>query len=112
MKTRLVAFSLAAMSFAGAAAHAAETTDPMQTYMDNCVECHGPDAKGVKGAGVDLTKSTFLKGTDAAFMEFLKVGRAAADRKTKTGQLMPAFDYLSDTEMRAIMTFLDGKKAK
>ena len=113
MTPRLLALSFAAVTLSGGFARAAETADPMQTYMDNCVECHGPDAKGVKDAGVDLTKSPFVKGlTDSQFIEFLKVGRAAADKKSKTGQLMPAFDYLSDTEMRAIITFVDGKKAK
>lgn len=113
MITRSITFSLAtAVILTGGFARAADSADPTATYMDNCVECHGPDAKGVKDSGVDLTKSAFLKGTDSDFMEFLKVGRAAADRKSKTGQLMPAFDYLSDTEMRAIITFLDGKKAK
>ncbi len=113
MNTRCVAFSLAAMSLMGGGARAADMADPTQTYMDNCVECHGPDAKGVKGAGVDLTASPFVKKvSDAQFIEFLKVGRAAADRASKTGQLMPAFDYLTDTEMRAVIVFLDGKKAK
>ena len=113
MNTRRIALCLAAaVILSGGGVRAADMADPTATYMDNCVECHGPDAKGVKDSGVDLTKSAFLKGTDSALMEFLKVGRAAADRKSKTGLLMPAFDYLSDTEMRAIITFLDGKKAK
>src|SRR3954462_7472949 len=113
MNTRLLALSFACVVFAGAAAHAAENADPTATYMDNCVECHGPDAKGVKGAGVDLTASAFVKKvTDAQFIEFLKVGRAASDRASKTAQLMPAFDYLSDAEMRAVIVFVDGKKAK
>ena len=91
-------------------AHAADAVDPLQTFKDNCVECHGEDAKGLKDAGLDLTTSAFVKGmTDAQFAEFLKVGRAAADRTSKTGQLMPAFDYLSDAEMKAVIAFVRGK---
>ncbi len=109
MSFRFIVIALAAAVGASPIA-AADAPDPKQTFKDNCGECHGEDAKGLKDAGLDLKASAFVKGlTDAQFVEFLKVGRAAADRASKTGQLMPAFDYLSDDEMKAVIAFVRGK---
>ncbi len=61
-----------------------------ELYMGTCVSCHGPDAKGIKGLGKDLTDSEFVQtNTPEELVDFLKEGRAAGDPLNDTGVDMP-----------------------
>jgi mono/diheme cytochrome c family protein len=103
-----------AAAMAGLANRAGATepaaTAPQQVFADNCAACHGDDARGVKDQGVDLTTSDFVKRMDDdAFAAFLMVGRQPAERGSRTGQLMPAFDYLTPEETRAAIAFVRAR---
>jgi mono/diheme cytochrome c family protein len=88
-------------------AAAAMAADAKQTFIDNCGSCHGDDAKGLKDLGVNLTASDFVKQMkDTQFADFLMIGRQPAERGSKTGQLMPAFDYLTPEETAAVIAFV------
>ena len=85
----------------------AADTAAAEIFRDNCASCHGEDAKGLKDLGVDLTVSPFVKQMDdAQFAEFLKIGRQATERGSRTGQMMPAFDYLTPEETAAAIAFV------
>ena len=81
--------------------------DPKSTFLDNCSACHGENAEGVKDLGVNLTTSDFVKTmSDGDFAAFLKIGRQPTERDSKTKQLMPAFDYLSEDETKVVIAFV------
>ena len=55
-----------------------------------CSACHGPDAKGLKGLGKDLTHNDFIKGmTDEQFLHYVNTGRSVDDPRNTTGIPMP-----------------------
>lgn len=59
-------------------------------YVQYCSACHGPDAKGLKGLGKDLTASDFIRNlSDEEFLHYVQVGRAADDPLNTTGIPMP-----------------------
>ncbi|MDP6460848.1 MAG: cytochrome c [Gemmatimonadota bacterium] len=60
-------------------------------YLSTCMACHGMNAEGVPGLGPGMRENAFVSGLDdRAFVEFLKVGRAADDPANTTGiPMMP-----------------------
>lgn len=78
----------------------------------SCVVCHGPDARGIKGLGKDLTSSYFVSSeTDEALVAFLKVGRDAADPKNTSKVAMPARGgnmALTDQHLGDVVAFMRG----
>lgn len=59
-------------------------------FEGTCVACHGPDAKGIKGLGKDLTTSEWAKGkSDPDLILFLTKGRPSSDPLNTTGVDMP-----------------------
>ena len=78
-------------------------------FVDYCSACHGEDARGAEGLGVDLVTSQFVAGLDDAGMrEFLIAGREEAAPDSVTGELMPAFDWLEEDELTGIVEYLRG----
>ena len=54
-----------------------------------CADCHGLDARGVPGRGLDLVRSDFVRGlSDADLAEFVRRGRAIDDPANTSGQAM------------------------
>jgi len=59
-------------------------------YMQSCTACHGPDAKGIKGLGKDLTNNEYIKThTDEELLKYVLVGRMPDDPLNTTGVAMP-----------------------
>ena len=78
-------------------------------FVDYCSACHGEDARGAEGLGVDLVTSQFVAGLDdAGLREFLIQGREETAPDSVTGELMPAFDWLEENELTAIVEYLRG----
>jgi cytochrome c oxidase cbb3-type subunit III len=65
------------MAQAGAAAISEQVRAGRELFAANCAFCHGPDARGGAEGGVDLTKSSLVRGDSGGknLGEFLKVGR-------------------------------------
>lgn len=61
-----------------------------QLFTATCVSCHGPEAKGIKGLGKDLTASEFVKGQSVVDLsKFLAKGRPSSDPLNTTKVDMP-----------------------
>lgn len=68
-----------------------------QLYMQNCAACHGSQGRG--GVGVPLALEDFLAHVpDSYLFDTIRHGRP--------GRVMPAFDRLSDADIRAIVRFI------
>lgn len=82
-----------------------------QTFIDNCSACHGENARGIEGQGANLVASAFVKKLDdAALMDFIKMGRQPDDPDSKLKLLMPAFDYLTDDEIKQAIAYIRSVK--
>jgi mono/diheme cytochrome c family protein len=80
---------------------------PPQVYIDQCAACHGEDAHGVKDQGASLVTSAFVKrATVDELKTFIMSGRQPDAPDNVTKLLMPAFDYLTDDEMSAVIAFV------
>lgn len=68
-----------------------------QLYVTHCSSCHGLDGMG--GVGVPLALASFLNSVSD---EFLK----KTIRHGRPGRIMPAFVYLSDAQLDAIVKYI------
>ena len=72
-----------------------------------CASCHGPDAKGVKGLGPDLTDATWLHG-DGSTDFVMKLVRSGVMSPKKSAAIMPPFggSPLDDRQLRAVAMYV------
>ena len=78
-------------------------------FSAQCVACHGADAKGVEGLGLDLTASELVANSSTAeLVEFLKVGRMPTDPASVTGIPMPGFAWMQPADLNAVASYLKG----
>lgn len=80
-------------------AHVSAAPDGDKLYARHCASCHGNDGKG--GVGVPLALPSFLGGVSD---EYLK----KTIRHGRPGRIMPAFNFLSDAQLGAIVKHLRG----
>jgi alcohol dehydrogenase (quinone), cytochrome c subunit len=87
--------------------NASALAGPPQIYIDQCAACHGEDARGVKDQGASLVSSAFVKRATADDLKsFIMSGRQPDAPDSAMKLLMPAFDYLTDDEMNAVVAFV------
>lgn len=95
---------------APAAAVAAVTgaADPgAALFAVQCVACHGANAQGVTGLGVNLVESKLVSGSSSdELVAFLKAGRAADAPDSTTKVPMPAFAWMSAGDLTALAGYL------
>lgn len=104
----LVAAALAMVACVGVAA-----ADSNPQFEQNCVMCHGADARGVEGLGVDLVDSAFVaKSSAAELVAFLKQGRMPDDPASRTQRPMPGFSWIAETDLQAIASYLKNTVSK
>lgn len=59
-------------------------------FVTYCSACHGPDAKGIKGLGRDLTHNEWVQAlSDKEFLEYVNTGRPVDDPRNQSGVPMP-----------------------
>jgi cytochrome c oxidase cbb3-type subunit 3 len=68
-----------------------------ELYVRHCSSCHGNDGKG--GVGVPIALTSFL---DSVSNEYL----IKTIRHGRPGRIMPAFDFLSDAQVSAIVNYV------
>jgi len=87
-----------------------DATKGKETFLSTCVACHGPDAKGVKGLGKDMTVSKFIASkSDDELLAFVKTGRPVNDPLNTTGVLMPpkgGNPAMSDEDILNVIAFI------
>ena len=90
------------------AACAAEADSP--EFQQNCVACHGVDAKGVEGLGVNLIESPFVGRTSGKdLVAFIRQGRLPDDPNSRTGRPMPGFSWIPEADLQAIAAFVKSR---
>ncbi len=94
---------------AGGGGGGGDVAKGQELYNTTCASCHGTDAKNPT-IGKDLIASTFVKDTgDTQLVDFIKVGRGAADPANTTGTAMPANGgnpSLTDDDLKEIVAYL------
>lgn len=82
------------------------------TFAEVCAPCHGHEAKGIEGIGLDLTESGLVGGlTTARLADFIAMGRGLNNPFNTTGIRMPARGGradLSDQDLLNIAAFLQS----
>ena len=78
-------------------------------YGANCSACHGQDAKGVQGLGLNLVDSQLVADSSAEeLVAFLKAGRAGDSPDNSTGVPMPSFIWMSDEDLVEITGYVQS----
>ena len=81
-----------------------------KVYKQTCSACHGMDAEGVPNLGKGLRANAFVRDTkDAKLIEFLVIGRPAADPMNTTGIDMPpkgGNPTLTDKDLADVAAYL------
>jgi putative heme-binding domain-containing protein len=97
----LLGWVLATLLFVGAQATNSPPSDPADVqaggalFRERCADCHGADAKGVRGP--DLTRLWTTEGSDERVFQAIRSG--------VPGSIMPP-SQAPDTELRAIVAYL------
>jgi len=76
-------------------------------YATNCVACHGADATGVQGLGLNLVESDLVTTSSAEeLVVFLQNGRAPDSPDSVTGVPMPAFAWMDAEDLNEVAGYL------
>lgn len=77
-----------------------------------CITCHGPDGRGIRGLGRDLTHSLFIcEQRDTALSAFIAKGRLVSDPLNLTKVEMPprgGRPDMTEENVAQVVTFLRG----
>jgi mono/diheme cytochrome c family protein len=85
---------------------AAQPAPGARVYLQNCIGCHGPNGQGL-GMQPPLSGSMTVNGDPAALTAWVGFGvRPATSPAGQYRALMPAFHYLKDEELAAVLTHL------
>ncbi|NNC63331.1 MAG: cytochrome c [Gammaproteobacteria bacterium] len=93
---------------AGASAQTAadvSAVDGEEIYARDCLACHMSDGRGVPGMNPALIGSAWVAGSPDALAGFILTGGYGPD------VLMARFDYLSDAELAALMSYIRNEFA-
>jgi glucose/arabinose dehydrogenase/cytochrome c553 len=93
---------------------AADTGPGAKLYQIACATCHMPDGSGVPGLQPALVGSKVVSGPAATLVKVILLGpeKALPAHKPTSGNVMPAFDSLSDEDVAAIATYVRKTFAK
>lgn len=79
-------------------------------YNEHCAVCHMPDGKGVPNFQPGLVDSAIVSGDLARLEIVVRAGSAAlSERENEFGTEMPPFGFLTNDEVRAIISFMRRK---
>ncbi|GAB3163604.1 PQQ-dependent sugar dehydrogenase [Telluribacter humicola] len=84
-----------------------ESSDAASLYQSYCQSCHKEDGRGVAGSFPSLVSSSRLSGEKSTLIRFLLKGS-----QSPSGEAMPAFSFLSDTQLAAVSSYVRDKFAK
>jgi mono/diheme cytochrome c family protein len=80
-----------------------------EVYSVHCAACHGADATGVEGLGLNLVESELVTtSSQAELTAFLKEGRLPDSPDSVTGVPMPSFVWMSDAQLAEVTGYLQG----
>jgi mono/diheme cytochrome c family protein len=108
MRFRVQLALAAVFTGAGASAQPAadvSAVDGEEIYARDCLACHMSDGRGVPGMNPALIGSAWVAGSPDALAGFILTGGYGPD------VLMARFDYLSDAELAALMSYIRNEFA-
>ena len=92
-----------------AAAPQKEMVAVSNIYTANCSACHGPDAAGVQGLGLNLRESELVGNSSAEeLIVFLQAGRQPNSPDSVTGIPMPAFAWMDAADLAEVAGYIKG----
>jgi mono/diheme cytochrome c family protein len=97
--------ALAACSSTVPAQMPAAAVDGREIYSRDCLACHMSDGRGVPGMNPALVGSPWVAGPADALAGFVLTGGYGPD------VLMARFDYLSDEELAALLSYIRAEFA-
>jgi mono/diheme cytochrome c family protein len=78
-------------------------------YATQCVACHGADAKGVPGLGLNLVDSELVdSSSQAELIAFLQDGRAGDSPDSVTKVPMPSFVWMDEGDLVEVALYIKG----
>jgi mono/diheme cytochrome c family protein len=89
----------------GIAVAQTEAVDGKAIYTRDCLACHMADGRGVPGMNPPLTGSAWVAGPADSLAGFVLTGGFGPEI------LMARFDYLSDAELAALLTYIRAEFA-
>jgi mono/diheme cytochrome c family protein len=90
-----------------AAASVAQAGTVSAAYAAQCIACHGADAKGVEGLGLNLVESELVAGSSPdELVAFFQAGRQPRSPDSVTGVPMPAFAWMEAADLAEIAGYL------
>jgi len=91
-----------------AAAQAAKANDQGKiVYESNCLACHQVDGSGVPSLNPPLINTEFVKGDKTRLINVVLKGLQGAPVEGEVyDNPMPPFDFLSDDEIAAVLTYV------
>ena len=76
-------------------------------YATNCAACHGADATGVQGLGLNLVESNLVANSSADdLVVFLQAGRLPGSPDSVTGVPMPAFAWMDAADLAEVAGYI------
>jgi mono/diheme cytochrome c family protein len=91
-----------------AAAATTAAADP-GLYAVQCAACHGADAQGVAGLGLNLVDSELVNNSSPEDLRaFLKAGRSPDSPDSVSGIPMPAFAWMEDSQLDDIVVYIQS----
>ena len=91
-----------------AAAATTAAADP-GLYRVQCAACHGADAKGVEGLGLNLVDSDLVNNSSPEDLRaFLKAGRTPDSPDSVSGIPMPGFAWMEDAQLDEIVGYIQS----
>jgi len=78
-------------------------------YAANCAACHGADATGVEGLGLNLVESNLVaKSSAEELVVFITNGRQPDSPDSVTGVPMPAFAWMDAASLGEVAGYIKG----
>jgi mono/diheme cytochrome c family protein len=92
---------------AAAAASAEDVATMSAVYATHCTACHGADATGVTGLGLNLVESEFVRASsEDELVAFLQAGRQPGSPDSVTSVPMPAFAWMEATDLAEVAGYI------
>ena len=87
----------------------AEVAAISTVYAAQCSACHGADATGVEGLGLNLVESSLVAASSAdELVAFLQEGRPTDAPESVTGVPMPAFAWMEAGDLAEVAAHVKG----
>lgn len=85
-------------------------TNGKKVYVNNCMNCHMEDGKGLEGAFPPIAKSDYLKRTPKDLIALIIKGQSGEVKVNGVvyNGMMPAQDYLLDEEIADVLNYINN----